>query len=126
MSAVIASEFSSIRIRGRLMMAVFLSQGWGSLGEKQITLMLRNAQHLQKLQSHHLYHSSWSLHSNPLFRITHRISRQSMLCGGSSSVSGVFPASLHCIFALQSQRAHDTQLTLNGMCYERLKRSNCI
>jgi MFS transporter, PHS family, inorganic phosphate transporter len=30
LSAVISSEFSSTRIRGRLMTAVFASQGWGN------------------------------------------------------------------------------------------------
>ena len=31
LSAVISSEFSSTRIRGRLMTAVFANQGWGQL-----------------------------------------------------------------------------------------------
>jgi MFS transporter, PHS family, inorganic phosphate transporter len=30
LSAVISSEFSSVQIRGRLMTAVFASQGWGN------------------------------------------------------------------------------------------------
>jgi MFS transporter, PHS family, inorganic phosphate transporter len=34
LSAVIASEFASTRSRGRLMTAVFASQGWGYLGKK--------------------------------------------------------------------------------------------
>ena len=34
LSAVIASEFAATRSRGRLMTAVFASQGWGYLGEK--------------------------------------------------------------------------------------------
>jgi PHS family inorganic phosphate transporter-like MFS transporter len=33
LSAVIASEFASTRSRGRLMTAVFASQGWGYLGK---------------------------------------------------------------------------------------------
>ena len=33
LSAVISSEFSSTRIRGRLMTAVFANQGWGQLSE---------------------------------------------------------------------------------------------
>ena len=33
LSAVIASEFSATRIRGRLMTAVFASQGWGNFSE---------------------------------------------------------------------------------------------
>ena len=32
LSAVISSEFASTRIRGRMMTAVFASQGWGNLG----------------------------------------------------------------------------------------------
>jgi MFS family permease len=32
LSSVISSEFSSTRIRGRLMTAVFAFQGWGNLG----------------------------------------------------------------------------------------------
>ena len=32
LSAVISSEFSSTRIRGRLMTAVFANQGWGQFG----------------------------------------------------------------------------------------------
>lgn len=31
LSAVISSEFSSTRIRGRMMTAVFSAQGWGNL-----------------------------------------------------------------------------------------------
>ena len=34
LSAVIASEFASTRSRGRLMTAVFASQGWGYLGKQ--------------------------------------------------------------------------------------------
>jgi PHS family inorganic phosphate transporter-like MFS transporter len=34
LSAVIASEFASTRSRGRLMTAVFASQGWGYLGRR--------------------------------------------------------------------------------------------
>lgn len=34
LSAVIASEFAATRSRGRLMTAVFASQGWGYLGKK--------------------------------------------------------------------------------------------
>ena len=34
LSAVIASEFAAKRSRGRLMTAVFASQGWGYLGKK--------------------------------------------------------------------------------------------
>lgn len=34
LSAVIASEFASTRSRGRLMTAVFASQGWGYLGKR--------------------------------------------------------------------------------------------
>ncbi len=34
LSAVISSEFAATRSRGRLMTAVFASQGWGYLGEK--------------------------------------------------------------------------------------------
>lgn len=32
LSAVISSEFASTHIRGRLMTAVFASQGWGNFG----------------------------------------------------------------------------------------------
>lgn len=32
LSAVITSEYASTRIRGRLMTAVFASQGWGNFG----------------------------------------------------------------------------------------------
>lgn len=32
LSAIIVSEFAPIRTRGRLMTAVFASQGWGQLG----------------------------------------------------------------------------------------------
>lgn len=38
LSAVISSEFSSTRIRGRLMTAVFANQGWGQLGTFAFTL----------------------------------------------------------------------------------------
>jgi PHS family inorganic phosphate transporter-like MFS transporter len=34
LSAVITSEFASTRSRGRLMTAVFASQGWGYLGKR--------------------------------------------------------------------------------------------
>jgi PHS family inorganic phosphate transporter-like MFS transporter len=34
LSAVISSEFAATRSRGRLMTAVFASQGWGYLGKK--------------------------------------------------------------------------------------------
>ena len=33
LSAVITSEFAATRSRGRLLTAVFASQGWGNLGE---------------------------------------------------------------------------------------------
>ena len=33
LSAVISSEFASTKIRGRMMTAVFASQGWGNFGE---------------------------------------------------------------------------------------------
>ena len=34
LSAIISSEFAATRSRGRLMTAVFASQGWGYLGKK--------------------------------------------------------------------------------------------
>jgi PHS family inorganic phosphate transporter-like MFS transporter len=33
LSAVISSEFASTKIRGRMMTAVFASQGWGNFGK---------------------------------------------------------------------------------------------
>lgn len=36
LSAVISSEFAATRSRGRLMTAVFASQGWGYLGKKAL------------------------------------------------------------------------------------------
>ncbi|KZT22015.1 phosphate permease [Neolentinus lepideus HHB14362 ss-1] len=40
LSAVISSEFSSARIRGRLMTAVFASQGWGQLAGAIVAMVL--------------------------------------------------------------------------------------
>lgn len=38
LSAVIASEFASTRIRGRMMTAVFASRGWGNFGASSLDL----------------------------------------------------------------------------------------
>ena len=38
LSAVISSEFASIRNRGRMMTAVFASQGWGNLASALVSL----------------------------------------------------------------------------------------
>lgn len=43
LSAVISSEFSSTRIRGRLMTAVFASQGWGNLAAAIVGLIIVSA-----------------------------------------------------------------------------------
>ncbi|KXN84109.1 Inorganic phosphate transporter PHO84 [Leucoagaricus sp. SymC.cos] len=40
LSAVISSEFASTRIRGRMMTAVFASQGWGNFGKSPLTAAL--------------------------------------------------------------------------------------
>ena len=64
LSAVIASEFASTRSRGRLMTAVFASQGWGYLGKRsspyshgfQLTggsFYNRNADNYQRLSIFH-------------------------------------------------------------------------
>jgi MFS family permease len=42
LSAVISSEFSSTHIRGRLMTAVFASQGWGNFGMSRRHLASRH------------------------------------------------------------------------------------
>ena len=42
LSAVIASEFSSTKIRGRLMTAVFAAQGWGNFCKNSVTLCSKN------------------------------------------------------------------------------------
>lgn len=38
LSAVIASEFASTKIRGRMMTAVFASQGWGNFSQYNLIL----------------------------------------------------------------------------------------
>ncbi|THG99884.1 hypothetical protein EW145_g7177 [Phellinidium pouzarii] len=43
LSAVISSEFSATRIRGRVMTAVFASQGWGNLVASLVSLVVVNA-----------------------------------------------------------------------------------
>lgn len=40
LSAIISSEFASTRIRGRMMAAVFASQGWGNFGELSVFAMV--------------------------------------------------------------------------------------
>lgn len=56
LSAVISSEFASTRIRGRMMNAVFASQGWG-----QLCTPCHNIHYLCHLNTlprrcHHWYH----------------------------------------------------------------------
>jgi len=43
LSAVISSEFASIRIRGRMMNAVFASQGWGNFSAALVSLIVVSA-----------------------------------------------------------------------------------
>ena len=40
LSAVISSEFASTKIRGRMMTAVFASQGWGNFGTFHLTVII--------------------------------------------------------------------------------------
>jgi PHS family inorganic phosphate transporter-like MFS transporter len=40
LSAIISSEFSSVRIRGRLMTAVFANQGWGNFSAALVALVV--------------------------------------------------------------------------------------
>ncbi|TFK88823.1 phosphate transporter [Polyporus arcularius HHB13444] len=51
LSAVISSEFSSTRIRGRMMTAVFANQGWGQLTASIIALIVVTAYKKQVLHS---------------------------------------------------------------------------
>ncbi|RPD61045.1 phosphate transporter, partial [Lentinus tigrinus ALCF2SS1-7] len=51
LSAVISSEFSSTRIRGRMMTAVFANQGWGQLTASIIALIVVTAYKKQILNS---------------------------------------------------------------------------
>jgi PHS family inorganic phosphate transporter-like MFS transporter len=49
LSAVIASEFAATRSRGRLMTAVFASQGWGYLGKKSFSYLMSTTYRFQLL-----------------------------------------------------------------------------
>ena len=49
LSAVIASEFASTRLRGRLMTAVFTAQGWGNLGATQSYVIQGNQSQIHLL-----------------------------------------------------------------------------
>jgi PHS family inorganic phosphate transporter-like MFS transporter len=43
LSATITSEFAATRIRGRMMTAVFASQGWGQLSAALVSLVVLSA-----------------------------------------------------------------------------------
>lgn len=89
LSAVISSEFAATRSRGRLMTAVFASQGWGYLGKRALrsprvlltaaSFHHRDTGHLLRIRRCH----SGRLADNPP---THRLlladSRRCRLCPG--------------------------------------------
>jgi MFS transporter, PHS family, inorganic phosphate transporter len=53
LSAVIASEFAATRSRGRLMTAVFASQGWGYFGKKAFVYSMSTTYRFQLLPLWH-------------------------------------------------------------------------
>ncbi|KAK0430744.1 major facilitator superfamily domain-containing protein [Armillaria borealis] len=52
LSAIISSEFASTRIRGRMMNAVFVFQGWGNFGMRS-TIAARYSKQTYSLQPRH-------------------------------------------------------------------------
>jgi len=81
LSAVITSEFAATRSRGRLMTAVFASQGWGYLGKGNLPSPTRITYRPQLRSS---WHWSPSPHLKVLFCKTRRqASNTSTTAGGS-------------------------------------------
>lgn len=81
LSAVITSEFAATRSRGRLMTAVFASQGWGYLGKGNLPPSLRIT---YRPQLRSLWHWSPSPHLKALFCKTRRQAWNTSTTAGGS------------------------------------------